>query len=73
MSGLNMSEEEKKKILEQHKKATNDVNQKREELKKGLQNPKPKTKNLIVNDQVFLLGVSFENIKKDNQKHPEIE
>ena len=44
MSGLNMSEEEKKKILDQHKKATNDVNQKRDELKKGLQNPKPNTK-----------------------------
>ena len=44
MSGLDMSEEEKKKILQQHKKATSDVNQKRDELKKGLQNPKPKNK-----------------------------
>ena len=44
MSGLNISEEEKKKILQQHKKATSDVNQKREELKKGLQNPKPENK-----------------------------
>ena len=43
MSGLNMSEEEKKKILQQHKKATNDENQKIQELKRGSE--KPKTKN----------------------------
>lgn len=40
MSVLNLSNEEKKKILEKHKVATKTHNEKKEELKKGLQQPK---------------------------------
>jgi hypothetical protein len=43
MSNLKMSEEEKKKILEKHKKSIEDLNKKKEELKKGLQIPNKKT------------------------------
>jgi hypothetical protein len=39
MSILKMSEEEKKRILEKHKDATNDHNIKKDDLKKGLQKP----------------------------------
>lgn len=39
---LNMTEDEKKKILEKHKQETSKVNQKKEELKKGLQKPEKK-------------------------------
>ena len=39
MSILKMSEEEKKRILEKHKDATNDHNVKKNETKKGLQKP----------------------------------
>lgn len=42
---LNMSEEEKKKILEKHKEETNKINLKKEELKKGLQKPEKKEEN----------------------------
>lgn len=42
MSVLNMKEEEKKKILEKHREATKNFNQKKEELKKGLQKPENK-------------------------------
>lgn len=40
MSLLKLSEEEKKKILEKHQKATKAHSDKKEELKKGLQQPK---------------------------------
>lgn len=43
MSLLNLSIEEKKKIMEKHKEATNKDKQKKEELKKGLQKPNKKT------------------------------
>lgn len=39
MSVLSMSEEEKKKILEKHKQATKSHFGKKEETKKGLQQP----------------------------------
>lgn len=42
---FNMSEDEKKKILEKHKEETNKVNQKKEDLKKGLQKPEKKEEN----------------------------
>lgn len=42
MSLLNMSEEEKKKILEKHKEATKSHYLKKEENKKGLQKPNEK-------------------------------
>jgi hypothetical protein len=40
-----MSEEEKKKILDKHKVATKSHNEKKDELKKGLQKPEDKKKN----------------------------
>jgi hypothetical protein len=40
MSLLNLSDEEKKKILEKHKEATKSHVDKKEEIKKGLQQPK---------------------------------
>lgn len=39
---LNMSEEEKKKILEKHKTEVEKLNQKKDEMKKGLQKPEKK-------------------------------
>lgn len=42
MSNLKMSEEEKKKILEKHKKSIEDLNKKKDDLKKGLQVPNKK-------------------------------
>ena len=42
MSTFNMSEEEKKKILEKHKEATKSHYLKKEETKKGLQKPNEK-------------------------------
>lgn len=44
MSTFNMSEEEKKKILEKHKTATKNHYVKVEETKKGLQKPEEKKK-----------------------------
>ena len=44
MSILKMSEEEKKKISEQHKGAIKQDNTKKDELKKGLQKPEEKKK-----------------------------
>jgi hypothetical protein len=44
MNVFNMSEEEKKKILEKHKSAVKVDNSKKEELKKGLQKPDEKKK-----------------------------
>lgn len=44
MSTFNMSEEEKKKILEKHKTATKNHFVKVEETKKGLQKPEEKKK-----------------------------
>jgi hypothetical protein len=44
MSILEMSEEEKKKILEKHTKAINDFKQKKEDLKVGLKKPEEKKK-----------------------------
>jgi hypothetical protein len=44
MNVFNMSEEEKKKILEKHKSAVKVDNSKKEELKKGLQKPDDKKK-----------------------------
>lgn len=44
MSTFNMSEEEKKKILEKHKMATKNHYVKVEETKKGLQKPEEKKK-----------------------------
>ena len=41
---FNMSEEEKKKILAKHKDATKTHNDKKEELKNGLQKPNKDTK-----------------------------
>jgi len=45
MSVFKMSEEEKKKILDKHKVATKSHNEKKDELKKGLQKPEDKKKN----------------------------
>jgi hypothetical protein len=42
MSVFNMSEEEKKKILEKHKEATKNHYVKKDEVKKGLQKPEKK-------------------------------
>jgi hypothetical protein len=39
---IKMSDEEKQKILEKHKQATEKINQHKEELKKGLQKPEKK-------------------------------
>ena len=39
---LNMSEDEKQKILKKHKEETKKVNNKKDELKKGLQKPEKK-------------------------------
>ena len=44
MSVFNMSEEEKKKILEKHKDATKNHYVKKDETKKGLQKPDEKNK-----------------------------
>lgn len=44
MGILDMSEEERKKILEKHKNATKEHYLKKEEDKKGLQQPKKDTK-----------------------------
>lgn len=44
MNVFNMSEEEKKKILDKHKSAVKVDNSKKEELKKGLQKPDDKKK-----------------------------
>ncbi len=44
MSIFNMSEEEKKKILEKHKEATKNHYVKVDETKKGLQKPEEKKK-----------------------------
>lgn len=44
MSLLSLSEEEKKKIREKHKEAIKNHNQKKDELKKGLEKPKPNEK-----------------------------
>ena len=44
MNVFNMSEEEKKKILDKHKSAVKVDNSKKEELKKGLQKPDEKKK-----------------------------
>lgn len=40
-----MNEEEKKKILEKHKEAAKSVNEKKDQLKKGLQKPEKKEEN----------------------------
>jgi hypothetical protein len=45
MKVFKMSEEEKKKILDRHKVATKSHNEKKDELKKGLQKPEDKKKN----------------------------
>lgn len=42
MSIIKMSEEERKKISEQHKKLEKEAQQKKDELKKGLQQPENK-------------------------------
>jgi len=42
MNPFNMSEVEKKQILQQHKKATSSFNDKKTEVKKGLQKPESK-------------------------------
>lgn len=42
MSIFNMSEEEKKKILQKHQEATKNQYLKKEETKKGLQKPEEK-------------------------------
>lgn len=42
MSVFNMSDDEKKKILEKHKEATKNQYLKKEETKKGLQKPNEK-------------------------------
>lgn len=42
MSNLKMSEEEKQKILDKHKKTIEEENKKKEEQKKGLQVPNKK-------------------------------
>ena len=39
MSIIKMSDEEKQKILDKHKQSIKDSNDKKEELKKGLQKP----------------------------------
>jgi len=44
MSILQMSEEEKKKISEQHKQLEKIAREKREELKRGLKKPEEKKK-----------------------------
>ena len=44
MQAFKMSEEEKKKIHEQHKNAIKRDNEKKEEIKKGLQKPEEKKK-----------------------------
>lgn len=44
MSKFGMSEEEKKQIREAHVQATKAINDKKEELKKGLQKPEEKKK-----------------------------
>ena len=44
MSILQMSEEERKKISEQHKKLEKITREKREDLKKGLKKPEEKKK-----------------------------
>ncbi len=44
MSVFKMTEDEKKKILEKHKTAMKTDNNKKEELKKGLQKPEEKKK-----------------------------
>jgi hypothetical protein len=44
MSVFGMSEEEKKKISEQHKKLEQIARDKKEELKKGLKKPEEKNK-----------------------------
>ena len=44
MSILQMSEEEKKKISEQHKKLEKIAREKREDLKRGLKKPEEKKK-----------------------------
>ena len=44
MSILQMSEEERKKISEQHKKLEKIAREKREDLKKGLKKPEEKKK-----------------------------
>lgn len=44
MSSFNMSEDEKKKILDKHKSAIKSDNDKKEETKKGLQKPEEKKK-----------------------------
>jgi len=44
MSVFNMSEDEKKKILEKHKDATKNHYVKKDEIKKGLQKPKENKK-----------------------------
>ena len=42
MSILKMSDEERKKISEQHKKLEKETQEKKEQLKKGLQQPENK-------------------------------
>ncbi len=42
MSIIKMSEEERKKISEQHKKLEKETQQRKDELKKGLQQPENK-------------------------------
>lgn len=39
MSTIKMSDEEKQRILDKHKQSIKDQNDKKEELKKGLQRP----------------------------------
>ena len=43
-NAFKMTDEEKKKILEKHKDATKNHNQKKEDLKKGLQKPNSEQK-----------------------------
>ena len=45
MSVFKMSEEEKKRISEQHKQLEKNAKERKEELKKGLQNPEEKKDN----------------------------
>ena len=60
MSILAMSDEERKKISEQHKQLEKIAREKREELKIGLKKPEEKKK--TSNQEVFLMKFSADDI-----------
>jgi hypothetical protein len=59
MSLLKLSDEEKKKILEKHKEATKSHTEKKEEMKKGLQQPKKQENKKTSSLEVFSLFNCF--------------